>query len=315
VKMKDTMNKVAVIGAGTMGHGIAQAFAQAGYEVAMMDNVRSSLDRGMSLIGASLATQADAGLVDVGSIPDILARIKPTLSLEEAAGGADIVIEAVIEDREIKKAVFAELDRFCPPGAILACNTTFLNPFEFVEVSHPERLLITHWYAPPQLIPLVDVVKGPQTDDAAVERIVAVLREMGKKPVVFKRFIAGYLVSRLQFALQREVFYLLDNGYLSAGELDEAARWGLALRMMVVGVVQRIDFGGLDLTAINLEKPSFTPAPDDYKPTKVFDLVKAGHLGVKTGRGFYDYGNRTEAEVCKERDVKLLKLLKLLQTE
>ena len=131
------------------------------------------------------------------------------------------------------------------------------------------------------MLPLVDVVKGPQTDDAVIKRIVAVLREMGKKPVVFKKFIAGYL----------------------------------ALRMMVVGVVQRIDFGGLDLTAINLEKPSFTPAPDDYKPTKVFDLVKAGHLGVKTGRGFYDYGNRTEAEVCKERDVKLLKLLKLLQAE
>lgn len=312
--MKEKIRKVAVIGSGTMGHGIAQAFAQAGYEVAMMDSAKGSLERGMSLIGASLAALAEAGMIDPGQIPAIVARIKPTTSMQEAASDADIAIEAVIEDKEVKKAVFAELDKHCPPGALLASNTTFLNPFEFVEVSHPERLLITHWYAPPQLIPLVDVVKGPQTSDAAIERIVEVLRDLGKKPVVFKRFVAGYLVSRLQFALQREVFYLLDNDYLSAEELDEAARWGLALRMMVVGVVQRIDFGGLDLTARNLEKPSFPPAPPDYQPTKIFELVKDGHLGVKSGKGFYDYGNRSEAEVCKERDVKLLKLLKLLQT-
>ncbi|MCE5283702.1 MAG: 3-hydroxyacyl-CoA dehydrogenase family protein [Deltaproteobacteria bacterium] len=312
--MKQAINKVAIIGSGTMGHGIAQTFAQAGYEVAMMDSAQSALERGMSLIRTSLATLADAGLVDPGQIPAILARIRPTTSIKEAASGADIAIEAVTEEEAVKKAIFAELDRFCTPEALLACNTTFLNPFAFAEVSHPERLLITHWYAPPQVIPLVDVVKGPHTSDATIELIVAVLRDLGKKPVVFKRFVAGYLVSRLQFALQREVFYLLDNDYLSAEELDEAARWGLALRMMVVGVVQRIDFGGLDLTARNLERPSFDPTPDDYSPTKIFELVKDGHLGVKTGKGFYDYGSKSEAEVCKERDVKLLKLLKLLQT-
>ncbi|NWG02139.1 MAG: 3-hydroxyacyl-CoA dehydrogenase family protein, partial [Syntrophaceae bacterium] len=144
--------------------------------------------------------------------------------------------------------------------------------------------------------------------------MVNILRDIDKKPAVFKKYVPGYVVTRLQIALQREVFYLLDHDCLSPEELDEAAKWGLALRMMVVGVVQRIDFGGLDLTARNLEKPFFPLTPLDYKPKKIFELYEQGHLGVKTGRGFYDYQGRTEAEVCKERDIKLIKMLKALKT-
>jgi len=139
------------------------------------------------------------------------------------------------------------------------------------------------------------------------------LRGMGKKPAIFKKFVAGYLLSRVQFAFNREIFYLLDNDYLSPQELDEAAKWGLALRMMVVGVVQRMDFGGLALTARHLEKPSFPPTPLEYMPKKIFELVKQGHLGVKTGKGFYDYEGRSEAELCQQRDIKLIKMLKALQ--
>jgi 3-hydroxybutyryl-CoA dehydrogenase len=120
-------------------------------------------------------------------------------------------------------------------------------------------------------------------------------------------------VTRLQVAFNREVLWMLDNDYLSPEELDDAAKWGLAMRMMIVGVVQRFDFGGLDLSVRNLEKPSFPPTPIEYMPTKIFDLVKAGHLGVKTGKGFYDYAGKTEAEACAARDDKLLKLLKFLE--
>jgi 3-hydroxyacyl-CoA dehydrogenase len=312
--MEKGVKKIAVIGAGTMGHGIAQSFAQAGYQVSMMDNAQPSLERGLSLIESSLGTMAQEGIVGQKVIPTILSRITPTLSIEEAAYNADIAIEAVVEDEDVKKAVFAELDTYCPPRTLLASNTTFLNIFEFVETSRPDKLLIAHWYAPPQIIPLVDVVKGPKTDQANVELMAEILRDMGKKPAVFKKYIPGYVVSRLQFAFQREVHFLLDNDYLSPQELDEAAIWGLALRMMVVGVVQRFDFGGLDLSARNLEKPSFPPTPLEYKPKKIFELVKQGCLGIKTGRGFYDYMGRTEAEVCRERDIKLIKMLKALKT-
>jgi len=312
--MKDGIKKIAVIGAGTMGHGIAQSFAQGGYQVSMMDSAQQSLVRGISLIKSSLATMAQEDIVDQKLVPTILGRITPTTSIEEAARDADIAVEAVVEDKDVKKAIFAQLDAYCPPRTLLASNTTFLNIFDFVETSRPDKVLIAHWYAPPQIIPLVDVVKGPETDEASVELMAEVLREMGKKPAVFKKYVSGYVVSRLQFAFQREVHFLLDNDYLSPQELDEAAIWGLALRMMVVGVVQRFDFGGLDLSARNLEKPSFPPTPLDYKPKKIFDLVKQGCLGVKTGKGFYDYAGRTEEEVCRERDIKLIKMLKALKT-
>lgn len=297
-----------------MGHGIAQSFAQAGYQVFMMDNAQPSLERGLSLIESSLGTMVQEDIVDQRLVPTILGRITPTTSIEEAAYDADIAVEAVVEDKDVKKAVFAQLDTYCPPRTLLASNTTFLNIFDFVETSRPDKVLIAHWYAPPQIIPLVDVVKGPKTDQANVEFMAEILRDMGKKPAVFKKYVPGYVVTRLQIAFQREVFYLLDNDFLSPEELDEAAKWGLALRMMIVGVVQRIDYGGLDLTARNLEKSLFPPTPLEYKPKKIFELLNQGHLGVKTGKGFYDYKGRTEAEVCRERDLKLIKMLKALKT-
>jgi 3-hydroxybutyryl-CoA dehydrogenase len=310
---KDDVRKIAVIGAGTMGHGIAQSFAQGGYQVTLMDSFAPSLERARSLIASSLNAMAAEQFVEKKNIDDIIGRITFAASLEEAARDADIVFECVVEDAAVKKEVFARLDALCPPHSLLASNTTFLNIFDIVETSRPDKVLLAHWYAPPQIIPLVDVVKGPETDQASVDLMSEVLRGINKKPAVFSRFVPGYLVSRLQFALQREVFYLLDNGYLSPEELDEAAKWGLALRMMVVGLVQRIDFGGLDLTARNLEKPSFAPTPLDYKPRKIFELVQQGSLGVKSGKGFYDYKGRSEAEVCADRDAKLLKMLKFLK--
>ena len=159
----------------------------------------------------------------------------------------------------------------------------------------------------------MDVVKGPQTDEANIELVVRILKEMGKKPVVFNRPVAGYVVSRLQIAFQREVHYLLDNDYLSPTALDEAALWGLALRMLVIGVVQRFDFGGLDLSVRTIQRSSIESTPIEYKPKKLFELFEQGHIGVKAGRGFYDYKGRSEAEVCHDRDVRLLKLLKVLQ--
>lgn len=307
------IKKVFVVGAGTMGHGMAQAFAQGGYRVSLFSRSQKTLDRASTLIKTSLDTLAEEELLERSQIPAILSRITLTRSLEQGARDADIALETVVEDAEAKKEIFAQLDRYCPPRALLASNTTFLNIFDIVETSRPDKVLLCHWYAPPQIIPLVDVVKGPQTDEASVELLVRILKELGKRPVVFEKYVSGYVVSRLQIALQREVHFLLDNDYLSPQELDEAAKWGLALRMMVVGVVQRFDFGGLDLSARNLERPAIQPTPLDYKPRKLFELVRQGHLGVKSGKGFYDYKGQTEADVCRERDIKLIRMLKALK--
>ncbi len=311
--MEEAVKKILIVGAGTMGHGLAQAFAQGGYQVTMFSRTQQTLDRASLLIKSSLDTMVEAGLVDKGQVQAILDRITPTRSLEEGGREADLAIETVAENKEAKIEIFKQLDAVCPPKTLLASNTTFLNIFDFVETSRPDKVLITHWYAPPQIIPLVDVVKGPQTDEANIELVVRILKEMGKKPVVFNRPVAGYVVSRLQIAFQREVHYLLDNDYLSPKDLDEAAIWGLALRMLVIGVVQRFDFGGLDLSVRTIQRSSVESTPIDYKPKKLFELFEQGHIGVKAGRGFYDYKGRSEAEVCHDRDVRLLKLLKVLQ--
>ncbi len=243
------IKKVLVIGSGTMGHGIAQVFAQGGYEVALQDTVPQALERAAILIRSSLETMVEAGLIKKEDIDPVIGRIKPTLSLEEAARDADLAIECIVENKEAKSDIFKKLDALCPSKTLLASNSSFLNIFEFVQVSRPEKLLGIHFYSPPQIIPLVDIVKGPQTDEQNIQIVTETLQGIGKKPIIFNKPVAGYLVSRLQVAFQREVYWLLDNNYLSPKDIDEAAIWGLALRMLVVGICQRIDFGGLDLSA------------------------------------------------------------------
>ena len=313
--MTGDRKKIVVVGAGIMGSGIAQTFAQAGYEVSLVDMQSEILTRARNLIESSLATFAYEGLLVEKQINETIKRINFTTSLEDGAQDADIAIEAVTEDAEIKKKVFAKLDKLCPPRTILASNTTSLNIFDIVQTSRPDKVILCHWYAPPQIMPLVDVVKGPHSSDEAIELMVRTLKIARKKPVVMDKFISGFVIPRLQLAMQREVFFLIDNGYLTPEDLDEAVKYSLAMRMMILGVVQRIDFGGLDLTVKNLQNQYVQShmTPLSYKPKKVFELVAQGHLGVKTGKGFYDYHGRSEAEVYRERDVKLIRMLKAME--
>ncbi len=306
------IKKIMVIGSGTMGHGVAQSFAMGGYEVAMQDSFPQALERADKLIRGSLDTMVEAGLVKKGDIPKIIARIHPTASLEEAAKDADLAIECIIENKDAKIDIFKKMDAICPPKTILASNSSMLNIFDFVETSRPDKLIVTHFYAPPQIIPLVDILKSDKTDIKNVEAVVDILKKLGKKPIVFNKPIAGYVVSRVMVAYQREIYYLLDNGYISAKDLDDAMIWGLGMRMLVVGGVQRIDFGGLDLSAKNATNTKDS-TPLEYKPKMLYDLVEKGNLGVKSGKGFYDYHGKSEAEMCHDRDVRLLKLLKVLQ--
>ncbi len=305
--------KILVVGAGTMGHGIAQSFAQGGFQVSLVDQVEQALQRAGGLIKSSLSAMVEAELIQESEIDKILGRITTSTDLEKAAHDADLAFECIVEDQEAKKEIFKRLDAVCPRRTILASNSTFLNVFEFVETNRPDKVLIAHWYSPPQIIPLVDVVKGPETSDLCIHKVVRLLKQIGKKPVVFNKPCTGYVISRLQIAFQREVYWLLDNGYITPENLDEAVIWGLAMRMLVVGICQRIDFGGLDLSARTVLQAPDQCTPLDYKPQLLLDLVEQGALGVKTGRGFYNYQGKTEAEVCRIRDIRLLKLLKLLK--
>jgi len=312
MKVED-IKKILVVGAGTMGHGIAQVFATEGYEVFLFSRTRETLDRAKVLIGSSLDTFVKEGMVEQSQIPVIIDRIKMTQSLEEGAKDADVVFETVVENREAKIDIFKKLDAACPPHTLLASNTTALNIFDFVQTGRPDKVLIGHWYTPPQLIPLVDVVKGPQTSEDSMQLMIGLMKKAGKAPLRLNKFVSGYIVSRFQISNLKEVLYLLDNDIISPEELDTAARAGWALRMLVLGLVQRMDYGGLDLSVKNLDSPYVQSqlAPHDYKPKKIYELVKNGNLGVKTGKGFYEYKEKTEAEYYAERDIKLLKVLKV----
>jgi 3-hydroxybutyryl-CoA dehydrogenase len=307
------IKNVAVIGAGTMGHSLAQAFAQGGCNVWLNDVREEILNKAKSLISSNLKTLAELGMLDGKEPAAVLGRIQTTTRIETAAEKAEFVIEAIIEDPAAKKKMFAALDRICPPQAILASNTSYLDIFKFVETGRPDKVLITHWFAPPHLVPLVEVVKGPRTSAETVSAVKDFLTRIGKKPVVITKFLPGFISNRLQAALRIEAHFLLDNGYATPEDIDEASKASFGLRIPILGLMKREDFAGLDTVQRNMNNRLYQP-PEVVGSSKTLDrLIEQGRLGVKTGSGFYDYQGRTAEEVMRERDIKLIKLREFLR--
>jgi len=307
------IKQVAVIGAGTMGHSLAQVFAQGGYAVWLTDIDNAILSKARHMIASNLKTLVETGCFPEAEVPAAIRRIRTTTRTEEAGQDADFVIEAIVEDIPAKQEMFKTLDRVCPSHAILASNTSYLNIFQFVETNRPEKVLITHWFAPPHIIPLVEIVHGPRTSPETVEAVGDLILRLGKKPIVLSRFLPGFIANRLQSALTQEVLFLLDNGYATAEDIDAAAKNSFALRTPILGLVKRFDFAGLDLTQKILRNRQYEPPGVIDQSPHVDRLVAQGRLGAKTGCGFYDYGNRTTEEITKERDVKLIQLREYLR--
>jgi 3-hydroxybutyryl-CoA dehydrogenase len=303
------IEKIAIFGAGTMGPGLAQVFASAGFRVALHSRTAETLDKALSLINANLTTFAERGLVDREAVPTIAARISTTRSLEEAASDAHLVVETIVEDREAKRALCERLDACCPVDTVLTSDTSYLNIFEIMPARRLPRTIIAHWFAPPHIIPLVEVVKGPETTQETVDLVVGLITQAGHIPSVMEKFIPGFCVNRLLRAIGREVFFLLDNGYITAEQLDVAVKASIIPRAMVLGFVQRYDFTGLDLAYSNLKNEAFIEAPVDDEPRSLAERVERGDLGVKTGRGFFDYRGRPLEEVLHERDSAMLDVL------
>ena len=307
------IRNVTVVGAGTMGHSLAQVYAQGGCNVWLNDIKDEVLIKAKSLIASNLKTLAELGIVKKGEESSILNRIRTTTKIEEAGKNADLVVEAIIEDEPAKKEMFSKLDRVCPQGAILASNTSYMDIFKFVKTGRPEKVLITHWFAPPHIVPLVEIVRGPKTSQETVDTMKASLLKLGKKPIVITKFLPGFIGNRLQSALGNEVLHLLDNGYATPEDIDIATKASFALRMPILGLVKRMDFTGLDLSQKIISNASYKVPPQRTKSKSVDRLVEQGKLGVKTGSGFYEYGGRSTEEIMKERDIKLIKLREFLK--
>ena len=310
--MKEIRN-VTIVGAGTMGHSLAQAFAQGGYNVWLNDLKEEILSKAMSLIASNLMTQVELGVLEKSQQASILQRIRTSTKIAEAGEKADFVVEAIIEDTGAKKEMFQTLDEICPPEAILASNTSYMNIFQFVKTKRPEKVLITHWFAPPHIVPLVEVVRGPETSPEVVEAVKALLVKLGKKPIVLSKFLPGFIANRLQSALGREVLFLLDNGYATPEDIDEATKASFGLRIPILGLVKRLDFTGLDLAQKIISNRLYEPPPPQGRSKSIDRRIAQGKLGVKSGSGFYDYGGRSPEEIMKERDIKLIKLREFLK--
>jgi 3-hydroxybutyryl-CoA dehydrogenase len=307
------MNNVTIVGAGTMGHALAQVFAQGGYQVFLHDLSEEILKQAHRLIASNLETLCEAGLFDSNEKHAVLEdRIAYTTDLATAVATSELVIEAIVEDQEAKKALFSELDRLSPVEAILASNTSYLDIYRFMETKRPGKVIITHWFAPPHIVPLVEIVPGPHTSPETVTTVKTVIDGLGKQTIVLKKFLPGFIANRLQAALSLEVYHLLDNGYATPEDIDRATKASFGLRMPILGLVKRVDFAGLDLAQKTLRNKSYGPPPVKGRSEVVDSMVSQGRLGVKTGKGFYDYGDIPIEEILRERDLKLLKLRSFL---
>ena len=307
------IRNVTVVGAGTMGHSLAQVFAQGGYHVWLNDVTEEILNRAKKLIASNLKTLLEMGWLEKDQPGQTLNRIKTTTEIAKAGEKADLVIEAIIEDAEAKKKLFRTLDQVCPKNTILASNTSYMDIFKLVETKRPDKVLITHWFAPPHIIPLVEIVQGPQTSPAIVDTLKTLLTQLGKKPIVLTKFLTGFIGNRLQSALRDEVLFLIDNGYVTPQDIDEVAKYGFGLRIPVLGLVKRLDYTGLDLIQKILSNQLYEPPKPRERSNIVDRLVSQKKLGVKSGSGFYEYGGRSTEEIMKERDQKLIQLQEFLK--
>jgi 3-hydroxybutyryl-CoA dehydrogenase len=305
-----SISRVAVIGAGTMGHGIAQLFALAGLDVWVTDAAPDVLDAAQARIARNLETCVAHGFAGRDQAAAALGRIRTVPDIASAVSAAEYVVEAIVEQMAAKHEVLAEAERHCQDEAIITSTTSSFRAGELAtSLAHPGRFLVTHFWNPPYLIPVVEVVPGEATSPAALQASVELLERVGKRPVVVQQDVAGFIGNRLQHALRREAVAIVAQGIASPQDVDLVARYSFGLRLPVVGPLETADLGGLDLTVAIQEY--LLPQLD--RSTEPLPLVRAkvdgGELGAKTGQGFFDWPPGRVEQRIEQRDRALMEIL------
>jgi len=282
------IKKVAVLGAGLMGHGITQVVAQtAKYEVYMRDIKQEFIDNGMKMINDSLQRFLKKGEMKEAEVNQVLSRIHPTLDLKEAVADADLIIEAVTENPELKKKVLAEADMLVKQDAIIASNTSSISISELAAATRrPEKFAGMHFFNPPQLMKLIEVIRGAKTSDETVNTLVEASKKMGKEPVVVKKDVAGFVVNRILVPALNEAVALVDEGVATPEDIDKAIKLGLNWPM---GPLTLLDYVGLDTTLAITEVLVKELDPKYQANPLLRQMVRAGLLGRKSGKGFYEW--------------------------
>ena len=285
------IRKLCVTGAGQMGAQIAIQAALHGLDVALHDLGEDVLERAIAGNRQHLDRRVAKGRMSAEEVDATFARIETTTDLAIACDGADFVIEAVVEKLDVKRRVFAELDKLTPEHAILATNSSYLGNSRIADVtSRPDKVINMHFFYPPLVMKLVEVVRGAHTSDATMDATVALTERLGKVPVRVEKELPGFLVNRILRAISNEAYFLLESGVASFEDIDKACQLGLNHPM---GPFMLGDFSGLDIGYnARLEEYRRTGDEEDRPPASLERRVERGDLGRKTGRGFYDYSTK-----------------------
>jgi len=311
MSISTTINRIAVLGSGIMGHGIAQVSAMAGYSVVLRDIEQSFLDKAMEKIKWSLNKLVEKEKLTQADADRIFARITPVIDLKQALSGADLLIEAVPEDMSVKKKVYAEVDSAADSKTLYASNTSTLPITEMAALTNrPDRFVGLHFFNPPQLMPLVEVIPGGRTNDSMVAMAMEFVKKVGKQPVLCKKDVAGFIVNRVFIPLVHEAVYCQERDNVPMSTIDSAVKFKMSFPM---GIFELADYTGLDV----IHKATVEMHSRDSKVInphpKVKQLFDEKNLGQKTGKGFYEYKgdkyervNLTEQEAAKYDPIKLL---------
>jgi 3-hydroxybutyryl-CoA dehydrogenase len=289
--MEPRVTKIAVLGAGLMGHGIAQVASQVGgYEVSVLDINQDLVDKGMKMINDSVSKFVEKGNLSKEQGQAVVARIRPTTDLAQALSGSQLVIEAATEDPKLKLDLYKRVSELAEEGAVVASNTSSISITLLAStVKHPEKVCGMHFFNPPQLMPLVEIIKGKRTSEETLELVRSVSVKMGKETVLCKKDSPGFLVNRILVPALNEAVFLVQEGVADPEDIDKAVKLGLNWPM---GPLQLLDYVGLD-TTFNITQVFMGEFQDSkYRPAPLLrEMVRAGMLGRKSGRGFYEWGS------------------------
>ena len=305
---------ISVAGAGTMGASLAQTFALFGYDVKVFDIFETALEKAKRLVDLNQETWIKQGIVTQTQSDDLKKKIVYTNDLQ-ALKNSDFLIEAILENLDIKHKFWKEVSALVRPDAILCSNTSGLSITAIAEaVEHPERFAGMHWMNPPHIIPLIEVIQAKLTSDETIQVVYDFALELKKKPVKVKD-APSFVLNRIQQAILREALYIVQEGIATPEGVDDVMKYALGFRYAAFGPFEICDLGGLDIHN-NISKYTFPDLCDAKEPFGLIkDCVDNNNLGVKTGKGFYDYSNGRDAEVIRYRDTMFTKLAKTLFEE
>ncbi|MFC3038833.1 3-hydroxyacyl-CoA dehydrogenase family protein [Virgibacillus xinjiangensis] len=307
------MKNITVLGAGIMGHGAAQLFAQAGKNVCIRARRESSLEKAQNLMTNSLEIMVEKEMLSESEMEQTLSRITYTTDLHEALQDTDFVFESIPEILEPKLETYEIIENSVSADTIITSNTSTFPLEELNQrAKHPERFIITHFFNPPQLVPIVEIVKTERTSENVVTTTYDLMKEIGKSPVVLKKEITGFIVNRVQVAMLREAFNLMESGVATAEDIDTAMKGSMGFKWAFCGPMESQDLAGLQTTEAMVGNIMKDLSNTREVPSFLKEMIDNDQHGIRTNKGFYQYDDYGEKAI-HNRDENFLDLLKLLQ--